>query len=68
LATSNSIASIEGLIVAARLGVVDRRDLKLAADARRSHPYLPVRLWMLVLGSTSLCLVVATFTGSCGRV
>jgi hypothetical protein len=33
-----SDGSIEGLIVAARLGVTDWRDLKVAADARRSHP------------------------------
>jgi hypothetical protein len=31
-------------------------------------PYLPVRLGMPVMGSTSLRLVVATFTGSRGRV
>jgi hypothetical protein len=33
-----SDGSIEGLIVAARLGVTDWRDLKVAADARRSRP------------------------------
>jgi hypothetical protein len=33
-----SDGSIEGLVVAARLGVDDWRDLTVAANARRSHP------------------------------
>jgi len=33
-----SDGSIEGLIVAARLGVTDWRELKVAADARRGKP------------------------------
>lgn len=32
-----SDGSIDGLIVAARLGVTDWRDLKVAANARRGH-------------------------------
>lgn len=33
-----SDGTIEGLVVAARLAVTDWRDLKVAADARRSRP------------------------------
>jgi hypothetical protein len=42
-------------------------DLTSDADTSGST-YLPVRLGVPVMGSTSLWLVVATFTGSRGRV
>jgi hypothetical protein len=35
-----SDGSVEGLIVSARLGITDWRDVKVAADARRSRPQL----------------------------
>jgi hypothetical protein len=37
-----SDGSIAGLVAAAHLGVSDWRDLKVAANARRGSPYLPL--------------------------